>query len=345
MAENSKIEWTDATFNPWEGCSKVSAGCANCYAETRANRFHTAKWGPHGTRRVASESYWKMPLKWNREAVSCCPCSFPHPAHDSCNGRPYERPRVFCASLADVFEDWQGPMVDAKGQTLHDGKAWYSDEVWVPSELRIGQSVIRMDDVRARLFALIAATPNLDWLLLTKRPERFLLCWPYQSMKNVWLGTSVEDRKAVERIDYIRGMSAAAVRFLSIEPLLEDLGQINLEDISWVIVGGESGPGARPMHPDWVRSIRDQCQVAGVPFFFKQWGEWGYGSVKGLHGKCLYSDGRLIDLAQQAALDEERLSGKEHNRYAPTVMTKVGKKAAGRLLDGREWNEFPKEAL
>jgi protein gp37 len=269
MSEKSAIEWTDHTFNPWWGCTKVSQGCKHCYAETLSNRFGKAEWGPSGVRIKTSAANWKQPLKWNRQAKE--------------NGTRY---RVFCASMADVFED------------------------------KLDQP--ELNDWRRELFQLIINTPHLDWQLLTKRPENVNRMieratgfgdsemW-FHAARNVWIGTSVENQEtADERIPHLLHIPAA-VRFLSVEPLLGavDLGLAGTvpSDISpqyrlvgsmihWVIVGGESGRGARPMHPDWVRSIRDQCNEAGVPFFFKQWGG-------------------------------------------------ANKKKTGRLLDGREWDEFP----
>jgi len=273
MAENSKIEWTDATFNCWRGCTKISAGCAHCYAETLSGRnpLTLGVWGPQGTRVVAAESAWREPVKWNRLAAEGkLPDGSPNP-----DGH---RPRVFCASLADVFEDWQGPMSDSQGRTLYRAGVadWHTEGP--PSER------LTMADVRRRLFALIDATPNLDWLLVTKRPENAVKMWPAVGfpdagvpgtlgrrlcLPNVWAGASVEDRKAIPRIDVLRRIPAA-VRFLSVEPLLDDLGPLDLTGISWVIVGGESGPGSRPLDVAWVRSIVGQCKAASVPVFVKQ---------------------------------------------------------------------------
>lgn len=308
MAANSKIEWTDHTFNPWEGCTKVSPGCAHCYAETRNQRFAGgANWGKGAPRRRTSVANWRQPLKWNRDAaglgketLECPSCEAPW---KECECGFAQRPtRVFCASLAD----------------------WLDDEVPI--------------EWLADLLALIRCTPNLDWLLLTKRPQNWgdrlhaafrvgfdgdewLSQWlDGTPPANVWLGTTVEDQqRADERIPQLLQIPAR-VRFLSCEPLL---GPLDLDFghpkwrtaesyhayIHWVICGGESGPKARPMHPDWARSLRDQCQAAGVPYFFKQWGEWAW---------AFSSDGR-------------------------PSMSLVGKKAAGALLDGREWSEFPTE--
>jgi protein gp37 len=366
MAENSAIEWTHHTYNPWRGCTKVSPGCQLCYADTLSHRNPgtLGVWGPDGTRVVAAESYWRQPLKWDREAKAAG-----------------ERRRVFCASLADVFEDWKGSMVGTNGHPMHLGEKWNRKEHFVEVEgIHIGRSAVTMDDVRARLFQLIGDTPNLDWLLLTKRPENitpmldrlsstpfivhdpkagprherwttwkeigvgFHRLWP-----NVWLGVSVEDQqRADERIPHLLRVPAA-VRFLSVEPLI---GPINLDldpalappacrsrqcwpldqdgpQISWVIVGGESGHGARPMHPDWARSIRDQCVAASVPYFFKQWGEFAPAYGNGDTG--------------ERDLDGVRVRIIDRGTATEQWMARVGKKAAGRLLDGRTWDEFPKQ--
>lgn len=296
MGENSKIEWTDHTFNPWIGCQKVSPGCQHCYAEQLMDkRYGRVQWGPTGTRVRTSDANWRKPAQWDRQAAA--------------DG---VRRKVFCASLADVFED-RSELIE-----------------W-----------------RAELFAIIERTPNLDWLLLTKRPENVMEMlptkWRNQIPDNIWLGTSVENQEqADKRIPHLLKVPAR-IRFLSMEPLLGPVDLCLVEDVDgfeqaydvlrgvvslngqahspissirWVIVGGESGPHARPMHPDWVRSIVGQCQSADVPFFFKQWGEW-------------YPDRRGIYAGARSAI------------FGDTVAHRVGKRAAGRLLDGREWNEFP----
>lgn len=236
MGKDTAIAWTDHTFNPWWGCTKVSPGCQHCYAETLAARFAAGMWGPTGRRRVMSEHYWHDPIRWHRAAVKA--------------GR---RARVFCASMADVFED--NPQVAA---------------------------------ARARLFALVEVTPALDWLLLTKRPQNILRllppAWQAAPPPNVWYGTSVEDeRRAAERIPALLAVPGS-VRFLSCEPLL---GPVNLAPylagLHWVITGGESGPQARPADLAWFRTIRDACLGAGVAYFHKQNG--GRGADKG--GKLL----------------------------------------------------------
>ncbi len=273
--DNSRIEWCDHTFNPWEGCQKVSPECDNCYAENRDLRFTGGKhWGPKAPRRRTSPANWLKPLKWNRD----------HEAFYTAHGR---RQRVFCASLADVFDNAVDPQ-------------------W-----------------RADLFDLIRETPNLDWLLLTKRPQNMVKMLPEDwgdGWSHVWLGTSAGTQKTADQnIPHLLA-TPAAVRFVSAEPLLGEVDLTRIDDghahrdvprcewgpvddddsppslwwdaltgertimhggahgdwsrtdacLDWIIVGGESGPKARPMHPDWARSLRDQCQEAGVAFFMKQ---------------------------------------------------------------------------
>jgi protein gp37 len=262
MGQKSAIEWTDHTFNPWWGCTKVSPGCAHCYAETLSSRYLYDVFGPRKPRRTFGEEYWQNPLKWNRQAAQL-----------------ERRMRVFCASMADVFEDNKSIEVE-----------------------------------RQKLWHLIDETPMLDWLLLTKRPHNMIPFAPWKNdwTTNVWAMTSVENQEQAEKRIPILLEVPAIVRGLSVEPLLGpvDLGSW-LEDIHWVIVGGESGQGARQMRADWVRYLRDQCVAAGVAFFFKQWGEW-------------------VHLEDSAGGADPASS-----------MKRVGKKAAGRELDGRTWDNIP----
>jgi len=220
MGENSAIEWTDHTFNPWIGCQKVSPGCDHCYAETLTNRYGWTTWGPHGERKRTSPANWKKPLQWAKAAKAVG-----------------ERHRVFCASLADVFDN-QAP----------DG--WRSD-----------------------LFDLIERTPELDWLLLTKRPENIRkMLWPKWDNglpRHIWIGTTCEDQRNYDRRWPILREVPAAVRFISYEPAIGKLTTIWGKP-DWLICGGESGPGARDMDPSWAREARDQCQASGIAFFMKQ---------------------------------------------------------------------------
>jgi len=225
MARNSPIEWTHHTFNPWWGCTKVSPACAHCYAEKWSRRVGLKLWGEEEPRRFFGDRHWHEPVIWNAEAA-----------------RARVRRRVFCASMADVFE----PRED-----LHP---------W-----------------RLRLWALIEKTPWLDWLLLTKRPEFIgdLVPWTGLWPENVWLGSTAENQLWLIRRVKQLARYPAVVRFISCEPLLAsvDLTPI-LGLVDWVIAGGESGANARPSHPEWFRLLRDQCLASGVAFHFKQWGEW-----------------------------------------------------------------------
>ena len=221
MAFNSSIEWTTHTFNPWWGCTKVSDGCKNCYAETLAKRYGHSVWGKNQPRRLLSDAHWIEPIRWNTMANK--------------QGARYQ---VFCASMADVFEE-QAP-----------------------------------EDQFQRLWQVIRDTPYLDWQLLTKRPHRIADNLPDdwgEGYPNVWLGTSVEDERVISRINQLIAVPAI-VHFLSLEPLLGPLPSLPLNDIEWVIAGGESGHGQRPVDKSWVIDIRNQCREARVAFFFKQWG-------------------------------------------------------------------------
>jgi protein gp37 len=233
MGQNSKIEWTHHTFNPWWGCLKISPACKHCYAEVWARRVGLQLWGGKRTaRRFFSDAHWREPLKWNADAE-----------------RAGVRRRVFCASMADVFED------------RADLNPW-----------------------RERLWPIIEQTTSLDWLLLTKRPENVLpsVPWKRRWPSNAWIGTTVENQKVANENVPILVKIPAAVRFVSCEPLLGSLDltkwltvRKSRQRIDWVIAGGESGHHSRPMNPVWVEDLRDQCMTSGVPFHFKQWGHWG----------------------------------------------------------------------
>jgi protein gp37 len=255
--QNSKIEWTDHTFNPWWGCVNVSPACDHCYAEKFAKRKTRTKdplWGKDTTRLMSGDEYWEAPHRWHRSAQS----------QDI-------QQRVFCGSMCDVME--------------------------------------RRDDLdapRLRLFSLIEDTSNLVWMLLTKRPQEYskLLpkVWLQDPSPHVWLMTTVELQDYLWRIEELL-KAPAVVHGISVEPMLGPItlppNFLALGNRAWVITGGESGPGARPSQVDWFGRLRDQCVSAGVPFFFKQWGEHG------------------------------------------SELIKIGKKKAGRVLDGREWNQYP----
>ena len=329
MAENTKIEWTDHTFNPWIGCTKVSPGCDHCYAENLMDtRMGVASWRPGAERVRTKEANWKMPLRWNAQA-------------DAFMDQHGRRQRVFCASLADVFDNAVDPQ-------------WRDD-----------------------LFELIAATPNLDWLLLTKRIGNVgnMLPVPFdfdRHFPHVWIGTTIVNQAEADR-DIPKLLDVPArVRFLSMEPLLGPVDLTHIEvfggdaeiyplkgttdcvddegaptddvpALDWVIVGGESGPGARPMHPDWARSLRDQCEAAGVPFLFKQWGEWGEpDSIErtGIAHHGWFEQDRRDGGVPRHEWPGPMQNGVELASLRPEVF-RVGKKAAGRLLDGHTLDGFP----
>ncbi|MCB1460943.1 MAG: phage Gp37/Gp68 family protein [Nitratireductor sp.] len=361
MSDNTPIEWARHTFNPWIGCTKISPACDHCYAEEMMDtRYGRVEWGAPGkgagTRVRTSAANWKKPLAWDRAAR-----------------KAGDHPFVFCSSLADVFDNQVNP-------------AWRYD-----------------------LFDLIEGTPNLIWLLLTKRPQNIveqfcdLYCldpeeagrrWP----RNAAIGTTVEDQTRADlNIPHLLNAKSElnpAFAFLSCEPML---GPIDLEPwlpwpddveyrdrtwgcpgcedsfhggggckcpqekafymahervtIDWVIAGGESGPHARPMHPDWARALRDECMAAGVPFLFKQWGEYlpvgqtlpGCGKVHGATAvkpdrMKLHYGGTRQAPPQYAFAD----TGVPVEALDDGSLTfRVGKKRSGRLLDGIEHNAMP----
>lgn len=281
MGKDSRIEWTHHTFNPWWGCVKVSAACDNCYAETWAKRLGENVWGPKTERRFFGDAHWKEPIKWNKEALAS-----------------KSRRRVFCASMADVFEN-------RKDLIPH----------------------------RLRLLQLIEDTPQLDWLLLTKRIHlvRKQLPKGYVFPKNVWLGATVENQaSAGKRIKHLLEFTSPAVRFLSCEPLL---GPLDIREylvrgengarVDWVIAGGESGPGSRPMDPAWPADLQKQCSKARVAFHFKQWGHWAPLE-------------QVTDLVtKRTPIQVVRRDGTEISLAA------IGKGKSGRILSGKHWDQFP----
>ncbi len=360
MGKDTAISWTHHTFNPWWGCEKVSPACAHCYAETFAKRIghftdspsgKPPLWGAKSERRFFGDKHWNDPLKWDRELSCQCPgCDtvfspprggFPNaPTCFECDMvATYLRPRVFCASMADVFED---------------------REDLIPH--------------RARLFDLIRRTPNLDWLLLTKRPENWkrqiisahkslagtsediplssmLVDWVAGTPPaNIWLGTTVENQEmADKRIPELLKIPAR-VRFLSCEPLLGPVdlalpayappmpslaGTIHRRP-DWVICGGESGASARPMHPSWARSLRDQCAAANVPFHFKQHGEWLALDMTEQNDPV-----RLIKAEQRYVSYDGQIHSVNSAPCSSYLVSRVGTARAGRLLDGVLHDAFP----
>ena len=231
--KTTKIEWTDKTWNPITGCTKYSAGCAHCYAETMSRRLHAmgvAKY-QREFELTLHEDNLQEPLSWRK-------------AHN-----------IFVCSMSDLFHDK------------------------VPFEF--------IDKV----MATIRQTPQHRYQILTKRAERMAEYFETRAVpENVWVGVTVEAESSKQRIDCLRQIPAS-VHFLSCEPLLESLGQIDLKGIEWVIVGGESGPQARPMKEEWVLDIMQQCERQGAAFFFKQWGTWGRDGVK----RNKHANGKLLN--------------------------------------------------
>lgn len=235
MGTRSRIEWTERTWNPVVGCTKLSAGCKHCYAEVMARRLQAigVPGYEHGFRKVRT-----LPERLNEPLLRAVPTVY------------------FVNSMSDLFHD------------------------------EVPESFID------RVFDTMRCCPQHTFQVLTKRAER-LRDYAFETKVpvNVWLGVSVENRRhGVPRIDYLR-QAPVRTRFLSVEPLIEDVGRLDLSGIDWVIVGGESGHGARPMNPTWARNVREQCREQGVRFFFKQWGAFGADGVK----RSKSANGRLLD--------------------------------------------------
>ncbi len=374
MANTTKIQWCDSTFNPWIGCTRVSPACDDCYAaRSTPARTRDITWGAGQPRQRTSEGNWKLPLRWNnQEFVQCPACGWRgdwaeadkrHGRCPECNHLPelyiQARRRVFCASLSD----------------------------WLDNEVPIEWLVDLLD--------LIRRTPNLDWLLLTKRIGNWrnrietaqqhlalsnsavgaLRDWiadwlNKKAPANVWLGATVVNQAEADRDIPKLLQVPARIRFLSVEPMLGVIDLANLPSISgigrhldalgyddptadagvlhWIICGGESGPEARPMHPDWVRSLRDQCADAGVPFLFNQCGElvpWSECYHTFADGSsCADLDPDCRRWPQVARVTQSGGNGRLLNDCdggCDAYMQRVGKDIAGNLLDGRQHLEWP----
>lgn len=318
MGAETAIEWCDATFNPWIGCTRVSRACDDCYAarSTPARTLGIA-WGAGQPRRRTGDDNWAQPKRWAKTMPA----------------RLGRRPRVFCSSLAD----------------------------WLDNEVPIEWLVDLLD--------LIRCTPELDWLLLSKRIGNWqkrisealhvvgqrpgcLIDPLFQMLSrwlrgepplHVWLGATVVNREEMLRDGPKLKAAPARVHFWSVEPMLGDLGKIPLDIMpDWGICGGESGAHARPMHPVWLRSYRDQFARTGRPWLFKQWGEWlpievdapGDGRLYAVVDDGSERDITTLNKSGRSSYDIEVLDGGQR-------MARVGKKVAGRMLDGRTHDEFP----
>jgi protein gp37 len=324
MSATSTIEWTDATWNPVRGCTKVSPGCAHCYAETFAERFRGVEGHPYeqGFDLRLVPDKLQDPLRWTKPRM------------------------IFVNSMSDLFHtDVPEDYID-KVFAVMALAHWHTFQVLTKRADRMQQYAAKLyeqfKENKPWGWGAVRAVKALSGLhrkrddTIHHRIEEFGIAHR-AGFPNVILGVSVENRKhGLPRIEHLR-RTPAAVRMLSIEPLLEDLGQLDLTGIGWVIVGGESGHGARPMHPAWVRSIRDQCVKAGVPFFFKQVGEWGWSGT--------HEDRRLLmDESGRTAPHNTPKGIGTHVRQGQCIVYRVGKKAAGRMLDGRIWDEYPAAA-
>lgn len=351
MADKTKIEWTEATWNPIRGCTVVSEGCRNCYAMAVATRFSDAGQAYEGLAyRNASGAHWtgkvrlveehlEDPLRWKRAR------------------------RIFVNSMSDLFhqsipDDWIDRVFAVMALTPQHTFQILTKR---PERMKLYTAALSGDRLLRTAFETGLVTPRADHI------EAYAgiiagQSWP---LSNVWLGVSVENQETADKRIPLLLETPAAVRWISAEPLLGpiDLHQFTFQFsvcqvpsdgttvqalrqmlhaagkelartqgsdlLDWVVVGGESGPGARPMHPDWVRSLRDQCVAAGVPLFFKQWGEYTLGS---------YLDGNKPATVRMNA-QGQRPSKPSFNGYE--WFKRVGKKEAGRRLDGREWSEYP----
>jgi protein gp37 len=248
--ENSKVEWTDHTFNPWIGCQHVSPGCDHCYAEAMMDhQYGKVEWGPHGERKRTTEANWKKLVKWNATARAF-------------KREQGHRPRVFCASLADVFDNRVPP-------------EWRRD-----------------------LFALIRECKRLDWLMLTKRPQNITKMLPPDwgdGYRNVWLGVTTENQTYFDqRWKHLQNIPAL-IKFISYEPALGPLRLPKHDPLpDWLISGGESGGGARSLNPQWVRDIIADCQNRDVAPFHKQWGTYKSNPLVAEQGMSI-EDAKALD--------------------------------------------------
>ena len=314
MSDKSSIEWTDASWNPLRGqnarhtCARISPGCDNCYAATMTRR------GLGGT---AAIDYGRGETPNDPSRLDEKALMQPH--------RWKEPRRIFVCSMTDIAGSW----VQCE---------WFH-----------------------AMWTVMAETPRHTYQVLTKRPSRLkqLIEWfqedahgfgPYP-LPNVWIGTSIESDAYTWRGNVLRAIPAAA-RWISAEPLLGPLDSLDLAGIDWLVAGGESGPGARPMHPDWARDLRDRCQASGTAFHFKQWGAWlpgqndphpaqSWGIVHWQDGVWKPRQPKLPEAYVTWNADGEMRTGFRPPTPVAAFAIRVGKKAAGRLLDGRTWDDYP----
>lgn len=324
MADHSKIEWTDASWNPITGCDEVSPGCDHCYAKTFAERWRGTP-GHHfeqGFDIVLRPERLDQPLRWTRPR------------------------RIFVNSMSDLFH---ASVPDEFIIEVFVRMWWSPQHTFQVLTKRPG----RMRSLLPRIEAPLREREHDLQLVDCPRP----LTWP---LPNVWLGVSVEDQKWADVRVPLLLATPAAVRWLSCEPLLGPLdltwcGGIDALQpdwtshmgaphplIDWVVCGGESGHGARPMHPDWARSLRDQCEAADVPFNFKQWGAWAPAGELGPGARWVHADGTATPWTSTDG--HTRAGGGDYRNGGAILMRRVPKNAAGRLLDGRTHDDFPPSA-
>lgn len=309
MSAKTGIEWTDATWNPVTGCTEVSPGCDHCYAKNFAERFRgtPGHYFEHGFDVQLRPDKLDLPLRWRKPK------------------------RIFVNSMSDLFHDAVPDEYIVRVFAVMKKASQHTFQVLTKRHARM-RALLSSEDFRESVFAWSGVGQHQP----SGRLEHYRT-WP---LSNVWLGVSTENQQwAGIRIPALLD-TPAAVRFISAEPLLGAIdfrrvprfNRIGL-DLSnwWVIVGGESGPGARPMHPDWARALRDQCQAAGVPFLFKQWGEWAPIDPDAVTGKPTVFFGR----------DGEGTHYSHRHRDGVATLARVGKKAAGRQLDGQTWDQPP----
>jgi len=311
MSSKSKIEWTEATWNPTLGCSKISPGCKGCYAIAQVHRM-----AGNPNQKIAAANAGLTVIQggqanWTGE-VRLIADRLDIPLRR-------KKPTVyFVNSLSDLFHHGLAPEEIAEVFKVMYRANWHTFQIL--TKHGAGEDEL-MVQIMQRIVATFGPVPS-----------------------HIWLGVSVESKEYLPRIDVLR-RTPASVRFLSLEPLLEDLGELDLRGIDWVIAGGESRLKDRPLHPDWVRSIHKQCVAAGVPFFFKQWGEWSPGYIERCYElkNCSYRP-EWMDRPEAAPWWPDGTRGygdHKSNGGLAVSWTRVGKKAAGRFLDGREWNEMP----
>jgi protein gp37 len=325
----TEIEWATDTWNPTTGCDRVSPGCDNCYALGMAKRLKAMGSADYQTDGDPATSGPGFGLAMHEHRID--------------QPRRWKKPRlIFVNSMSDLFhqdvtDEFLRRVFDVMEQADH-----HTYQILTKRHARMRSFVQRRMDAKRAYADQFADCPTEA--MRTSPAAKWARAAAENPPAHIWLGVSIEDQKWADIRGEALRQTPAAVRFFSAEPLLGPI-VTDLTGIDWVIVGGESGPKARPMHPDWARSLRDQCQAAGVPLLFKQWGEWQDGShdPRTQHGPdhIIHRDGRHVLAHEYQGSDLAR--GRSEDRIGACFISRVGKKAAGRLLDGRIWDEYPRE--